>query len=277
MGLQLKYPGVTLPDGVGQTFYAADGALSEGSLLLLDWSNPDCLTDTATDVGGAVNLAEPTLDEIVGAAGGLTIPASASLFELTTGKGMFKTLGGSSTAAYNIGRSSAFDAYLRANTPDVLTTFWVRITPADIVVNSDTSYFAPTTKVPALFRLNGGNDGTLKVTNNTIVPASFLTNTNDWLFQIAMSREEFFVNGQKAGDFDAGTITNYDTFVAGVGDSITAYLWLLRETGQGDIDGAFRFYRMMMEDLDVSGRTPLEAVQADYSYVINNASFVATV
>ncbi|MEL6919529.1 MAG: hypothetical protein AAFO77_00700 [Pseudomonadota bacterium] len=277
MGVQLKYTGVTLPANVGQTFYGDDGGLTDGSLLLLDFSNPLCLPATATNAGGANNLAAAPLDALVGSANGITPPATATDFPLTAGRGMYKTSGVSGGIFYPILRSDAFEAYLRTNMPDVLTTFWVRITPSSVTVKQDGIVYGDASKVPALWRLLVEADGTVEVTNQTPIPASLMSNQNSWLFHIAMSRTEFFVNGQKAGDLPQQSITRYDEFVAAVGTTTNDVMWVFRGPGQGNVDGAFRIYRMLMEDLDASGRTALQAAKAEYDYVIANASFVGTV
>lgn len=278
MGLQLKYTSVTLPDGVGETFYAEDGGLAKGSLWLVDFSNPACLNQSAANTGGAVNLAADQLVANAGAGAALDWPASASEanFALTAGKGLYKPVSGSPITAISPAPSTAFKSWLRANQPDVLTTTWLRYNPSAFTAVQDNTFWGPVVKTPAFWRIGMDARG-IFVRESVFIPNTLVSSDNSYLVQIATSRTEIFVNGQKAADFNATGIGKYDQFLNGLDGSITDYFWILRGAGLGDGEDGVKFYRFVMEDFAASGRSALEAVQAEYEYVMNNSSFVHTV
>lgn len=279
MGLQLKYTGVTLPDGVGETFYPNDGVLADGSMMLFDWSNPACMAQDTSDIRTASNLAAQTLDDLYSGAEMATATAyDATATPLSSGRGLYKAAGNTGASGRtSLNPNTAVKDYIYAggvqeDQPDILSVFWVRFDPN---VNDDTRFFSwgTSSRSPAMARLEISTSSVQL--HGDAFSTSSLTSGNSNLNQIAMSRSEIFLNGEKLRDFSQSGIDNYDDFVNTVLPAASDQMWITYSSTLTADSG--NLYRMYMENFAASQRSALEAVKADYEYVMNNASFVDTV
>ncbi|MDJ0922127.1 MAG: hypothetical protein QNI84_13450 [Henriciella sp.] len=279
MGLMLEYPDVTFAPGEGEVFYPEDGAKAAGTLMLYDWSNPACVLDGATSPAGAINLAADTLVATAGAGATFTYSHDAQL-PFSPGRGVYKTSAqaGNDRSTFNASqevRDYLYAGGIPADQPDILSIFWARFDPAGDL-DLDLLLWAPSTKVPALLRFGVDNNQPYVQEREFLSPALFNSGA-DTLQQVAVSRDEIFVNGVKYDDMPPDSVEGYGEFLAGMGGAspINGLFYLL----SGAVDGVDipHVYRVVMEEPAASGRTALEAVQADFEYVMSGATFVDTV
>ncbi|WP_172298373.1 hypothetical protein [Pseudoruegeria sp. HB172150] len=245
-------------------------------MFLVDFSNPNCLPEGSLSVVGAVNMAADLLVALVGDDNAtLEFIGDPDLTALSAGMGTYKTSSDGSTDRHRVDFSDETKAYITASEPDMVLTLWVRYDP-DVAVSHQLFSFGDADTNPAPFRFGWDADGHPYYGPSEPLPVGIFTEDATGLAQIGMSRNEVFFNGRKLCNTTTDYRQHYDDFVAnlddggGIGTFITYFF-----SGAVAADSMI-FYRMMLENYTASGRTALDAVQADYTYVMENAGFVET-
>lgn len=257
--------GVEYPAGVGRKL-EAHGGLTDGTLILYDFSVPDCIDPASNDIGTAINLADAKCLALTGASpymrrrSGQTIGTT----ERTAGGG-FRMLTNPGNSGVSIAgpastdaRPAGFDAYLRqggvaANQPDLVIMHYFRCeytaVPYTIAAHSQSSF------ANSLFRVNITSGG-MQINGLTVAPPS-------GLIQVATSKDAVFMNGRKLAGLDpAAYHAALNLFTAPTNPVRMQVIW----DGRPD-QPTSTTYRHVIEDLKVSGRTAQQAVAEDLDFV----------
>ncbi len=284
MSQVLRLTGVNYPSNVG-TIIKDHAGLTDGTLLLMDFSIAACLASTSGDKAyeNAVNLADAEYKTLTGATESLVFRGrsgqAASFTDFTAGKGL-RLIDTGSNSGINVSRPSTsearpaeFDAYLHAggvtnNQPDLVFIIWFRDF-GNWTSSRDLSYFAEFDENPDLYQLDYLHPDIYRGHATQLN----LATTNQGLNQVAFTRDSLFLNGALLTDqIDPANHNNALNALS----PANALHWRFFPSGVA-ASPAWALYRTLCEDTAASGRTPLAAVQEDYNYVIANSGFVSTV
>ena len=256
MALVIKSLGTTAPQGAKKLY--RDALVEEGSLFLVDFSNKGTLINFDITNGAPVfDLSREASNELGVNTQGSVITGDD--LTLTEGKGFYPERNLPSGGGQGVFFGNSLHNYLEANQPKCVFIIWGRATDSggDQLVRSLVGSDPSGTNI----RINANSGGAII---STLAGASSVgvavTTPVGNLFQVAIEfrgaglPNKVYLNGTYLGE---GT-NNATGFV----ESSDLGIGKIEPSNPNPV-----VYRMLMEDLDVSGRTALEVVQKDYDYV----------
>ena len=268
MALVIKTSKVKAPEGA-QLLYR-DALVSEGSLLLADFSNRGTLLDFSLTDRNPVKDLSRDVSEKLGIDNSVLFRSNNPSLELTEGYGLtFDQLGGNPGSADNLGIDYGTDLlnYLSSKTSGILVTFWARIqegiTQGGGIVSSTGD--------------GGGNNFPLRIavtiTESTkratlsVAGTPYHVDGLDNISQISVEyrgsglNNRTFLNGFETGvtsDPAAEFGTPLSSLVIGKPD----------QTNRAGV-----IYRYLIEDLDISGRSADSVVKKDWEYCTGTGEY----
>lgn len=261
MSVVLKSVGATAPEGASKLY--RDAVVNSGTLFAVDFSNKGTLKNYDVTSGA------PVLDLAREAASDLGFINSASVigdedFSLTAGKG-FNT--GDATSGDNKGIlvSGGLGDYLASNQPHSLLILWYR---AQATPTGNFQFFRSiegtsysNTNIRANFNSSAFGLGLAVTFGGTATPVNPITRTEEG--QLVQFAVEFQGVGQPLKIYKNGVlVTQSSGNATGFTSSDAFGIGRMEDVGVGNAG----LYRMIVEDLDVSGRSVYEALQDDYHY-----------
>lgn len=259
MTLVIRNKNIILTEG---TKLYRDALVTVGTVYLTDLSNRGATQNGAVKNGDKIfDLGrESSLDMDVNAEGYIVTNKADSA--LTAKKG-FSAIGISGNGAFGVNIPDVLDYLTNNKTHKFLFSIWVNTGTTGNSLGFIRSYGGGTDWTNTAFRANISNTGNLTMTigGAVISGATFLPAPNTdariaYLYQGVGLPLKVWVNGVYKGETPAVT-TGFDA----IGKTIVI--------GKPEISalGSQTFYRMLIEDLDVSGRNADDVVQKDYNYV----------
>lgn len=273
MGLVIKSKGVTAPEGSEKLY--RDALVSEGTLLLQDFSNRGTLHDFRLQNG------DPVFDLSRDVSLGLGIENQASFKhnledenpELTLGKGFrLDNLGPNPGGAENLGIDLGMSLldYLSTKTGNILLVAWLRVDPSATFA---AGRFVTSTGdgggngFPIAFNITTGGAMTISFAGASGVVGSAALSDGK-LVQAGIEYmgegipHNVYINSELSGT------GNNPAATFGIPDSTL----LLGKSDTGNRPSIM--YRWLIEDLDASGRTAEEVVRKDWDYCNGFGEFV---
>lgn len=265
MNLVFKNQRDTAPVGAEKMY--RDALVSNGTLLLLDFENKG--TTFNGDLSqGIYDLARDAA-ELLGVYTYPEIKTKTTIPALTTDKGLpMLDMGAADNGDYSVGYNfQGITEYLYDHQPECLVTFWLRLdmtrtnlAASRIIRTQDSG----TTGNIAIISASASNP-TISV---RIADKSTLLNYNVGTGYVQVGIEftgnstpnKVYLNGEYLQD----GIDSAGGFLAPVGAGV---LSIGAKNTVANANSPANLYRVLVEDLTVSGRTALAVVQKDYNYV----------
>lgn len=260
MNLVIKNDNVTAPSGAGKVY--RDALVSEGTLMLVDFEN----TGTTVDYDlskGVFDLAREAAEEL----GVFTAPEVSLVnpIEITADRGVPGDPIGSTSFSRGV-LFKGIGKYLYDNQPKCIVSVWIKLDMS--VSNIQNSQMIRTNDVGTVGNIGIQSSSTVNPTISARMADKFAIpssqNIGEDYTQVAIeftgptTPNKVYINGvyqYDGSEADGSFVENDVNDVLRIGHP------------QVDTNGPMTVYRMLVEDLDVSGRSAQEVVAKDYNYV----------